>query len=66
MGHPEPYDLRYVAIGNQDCGKKNYRGGQNFAFVAFNEYIFCSIRMMKLKTHNNSLFLLKLILGLIS
>ncbi|KAL3534085.1 hypothetical protein ACH5RR_002546 [Cinchona calisaya] len=26
MGHPEPYDLRYVAVGNQNCGKKNYRG----------------------------------------
>ncbi|KAE8683541.1 Alpha-L-arabinofuranosidase 2 [Hibiscus syriacus] len=26
MGHPEPYDLRYVAVGNEDCGKKNYQG----------------------------------------
>ncbi|KAI6696968.1 hypothetical protein NL676_017087 [Syzygium grande] len=26
MGHPEPFDLRYVAIGNEDCHKKNYRG----------------------------------------
>ncbi|XP_044468440.1 alpha-L-arabinofuranosidase 1-like [Mangifera indica] len=26
LGHPEPFDLRYVAIGNEDCGKKNYRG----------------------------------------
>lgn len=26
MGHPEPFDLRYVAVGNEDCGKKNYRG----------------------------------------
>ncbi|CAA3003564.1 alpha-L-arabinofuranosidase 1-like [Olea europaea subsp. europaea] len=26
MGHPETFDLRYVAVGNQDCGKKNYRG----------------------------------------
>ncbi|MBA0642853.1 hypothetical protein Goklo_027190, partial [Gossypium klotzschianum] len=26
MGHPEPFDLKYVAIGNEDCGKKNYRG----------------------------------------
>ncbi|KAL6272217.1 hypothetical protein ACE6H2_022909 [Prunus campanulata] len=24
MGHPEPFDLRYVAVGNEDCGKKNY------------------------------------------
>uniref|UniRef100_A0A5B6YMF0 non-reducing end alpha-L-arabinofuranosidase n=1 Tax=Davidia involucrata TaxID=16924 RepID=A0A5B6YMF0_DAVIN len=26
MGHPDPFDLRYVAIGNEDCWKKNYRG----------------------------------------
>lgn len=26
MGHTEPFDLRYVAVGNQDCGNKNYRG----------------------------------------
>ncbi|XP_057461130.1 alpha-L-arabinofuranosidase 1-like isoform X2 [Actinidia eriantha] len=26
MGHPEPFHLRYVAVGNEDCGKKNYRG----------------------------------------
>lgn len=26
MGHPEPFDLRYVAIGNEDCGKRNYLG----------------------------------------
>ncbi|TKY62770.1 Alpha-L-arabinofuranosidase 1 [Spatholobus suberectus] len=26
MGHPEPFDLRYVAVGNEDCGAKNYRG----------------------------------------
>ncbi|XP_052175278.1 alpha-L-arabinofuranosidase 1-like isoform X2 [Diospyros lotus] len=26
MGHPEPFDLRYVAVGNEDCSKKNYRG----------------------------------------
>ncbi|XP_048137552.1 alpha-L-arabinofuranosidase 1-like isoform X2 [Rhodamnia argentea] len=26
MGHPEPFDLRYVAVGNQDCWKKNYQG----------------------------------------
>ncbi|KAH7522553.1 hypothetical protein FEM48_Zijuj07G0150800 [Ziziphus jujuba var. spinosa] len=26
MGHPEPFDLRYVAIGNEDCSTKNYRG----------------------------------------
>ncbi|XP_068340593.1 alpha-L-arabinofuranosidase 1-like [Pyrus communis] len=26
MGHPEPFDLRYVAIGNEDCQKTNYLG----------------------------------------
>lgn len=26
LGHPEPFDLRYVAIGNEDCGKYNYQG----------------------------------------
>ncbi|KAJ6408442.1 hypothetical protein OIU84_011705 [Salix udensis] len=26
MGHPEPFDLKYVAVGNEDCRKKNYRG----------------------------------------
>lgn len=25
MGHPEPFDLKYVAIGNEDCGKRFYR-----------------------------------------
>ncbi|GKV28989.1 hypothetical protein SLEP1_g37973 [Rubroshorea leprosula] len=26
MGHPKPFNLKYVAVGNEDCGKKNYRG----------------------------------------
>ena len=26
MGHPEPFPVKYVAIGNEDCGKKIYRG----------------------------------------
>lgn len=26
MGHPDPFNLKYVAIGNEDCGKKYYRG----------------------------------------
>lgn len=26
MGHAEPFELKYVAVGNEDCGKKNYRG----------------------------------------
>ena len=38
MGHPEPFDLRYVAIGNEDCGKKNYRGFYLFVI----DFIFLS------------------------
>ncbi|CAN8298135.1 unnamed protein product [Cochlearia groenlandica] len=26
MGHPEPFELKYVAVGNEDCGKTYYRG----------------------------------------
>ncbi|WOL17114.1 alpha-L-arabinofuranosidase 1 [Canna indica] len=26
LGHPEPFTLEYVAVGNEDCWKKNYRG----------------------------------------
>ncbi|CAM0950366.1 unnamed protein product [Alopecurus aequalis] len=26
MGHPDPFPVKHVAIGNEDCGKKNYRG----------------------------------------
>lgn len=26
MGHPDPFNLKYVAIGNEDCGKQYYRG----------------------------------------
>lgn len=26
MGHPEPFELKYVAVGNEDCGKKYYLG----------------------------------------
>nr|GEY70049.1 alpha-L-arabinofuranosidase 1-like [Tanacetum cinerariifolium] len=25
VGHPEPFDLKYVTIGNEDCGKPYYR-----------------------------------------
>lgn len=30
MGHPEPFDLKYVAIGNEDCGKSKYRGRHTY------------------------------------
>jgi alpha-L-arabinofuranosidase len=26
MGHSEPFPVKYVAIGNEDCGKTFYRG----------------------------------------
>ena len=26
MGHPEPFDLRFVAVGNEECDKLNYQG----------------------------------------
>ncbi|XXG41149.1 hypothetical protein AAC387_Pa01g1679 [Persea americana] len=26
MGHPEPFQLTHIAIGNEDCGKKHYLG----------------------------------------
>ena len=26
MGHPKPFGLKYVAVGNEDCGKKYYKG----------------------------------------
>ncbi|KAK7396086.1 hypothetical protein VNO78_16833 [Psophocarpus tetragonolobus] len=26
MGHPKPFDLRYVAVGNEDCNYANYQG----------------------------------------
>lgn len=33
MGHPEPFPVKYVAIGNEDCGKENYRGKISTAFI---------------------------------
>jgi len=35
MGHPEPFNLKYVAVGNEDCGKKNYRGMHVFLMYFF-------------------------------
>lgn len=31
LGHPEPFKLKMVAIGNEDCDKPNYQGN----YVAF-------------------------------
>lgn len=33
LGHPEPFDLKYVAVGNEDCGKKYYLGGIFFLLI---------------------------------
>lgn len=34
MGHPEPFPVKYVAIGNEDCGKKFYRGNfVNYSYI---------------------------------
>ncbi|CAO2831511.1 unnamed protein product [Amaranthus hypochondriacus] len=34
MGHPEPFELKYIAIGNEDCGKPYYRGNYLKFFTA--------------------------------
>lgn len=34
IGHPEPFDLRYVAIGKEDCDKTQYHGMQTLLFLA--------------------------------
>jgi len=30
MGHPAPFQLEYVAIGNEDCYKPYYKGKELF------------------------------------
>ena len=35
MGHPEPFDLRYVAIGNEYGGNKNYQRSACLSMLAF-------------------------------
>lgn len=34
MGHPEPFVLKYIAVGNEDCGKPYYRGNYLKFFAA--------------------------------
>ncbi|CAN1143315.1 Alpha-L-arabinofuranosidase 2 [Linum perenne] len=34
MGHPKPFDLRYVAVGNEDCFLPHYRGNYLKFFYA--------------------------------
>jgi len=33
MGHPDPFDLRIVAIGNEECAMSKYRGIYISAFL---------------------------------
>ncbi|EPS67800.1 hypothetical protein M569_06973, partial [Genlisea aurea] len=37
LGHPEPFDLRYVAVGNEDCNKPNYLGNYLKFYTAIRE-----------------------------
>lgn len=37
MGHPEPFQLNYVSLGNQDCWKKQYIG----THFALSFFFFC-------------------------
>lgn len=40
MGHPEPFDLRIVAIGNEECGMPKYQGMLSLFDFFFCKYIF--------------------------
>ncbi|KAJ7551122.1 hypothetical protein O6H91_07G135700 [Diphasiastrum complanatum] len=37
MGHPDPFELYYIAIGNEDCGKRYYRDNYMVFFDAIKE-----------------------------
>ena len=35
MGHPKPFPVKYVAIGNEDCERKFYKGKlMEYFFIA--------------------------------
>lgn len=38
MGHPKPFNLKYVAIGNEDCYKKNYYGNYMAFYKAIKKF----------------------------
>lgn len=38
MGHPKPFDLQYVAIGNEDCDMYNYLGNYLKFYDAIKHY----------------------------
>lgn len=33
MGHPEPFPLYYVSIGNQECSRRYYKGFKKIMFL---------------------------------
>ena len=35
MGHPEPFHIDYLAIGNEDCGKAQYAANYAIFYRAF-------------------------------
>ncbi|KAL7586771.1 hypothetical protein Lser_V15G40941 [Lactuca serriola] len=45
MGHPKPFDLKYVAIGNEDCWLKNYRANY-LQFYAVIQKAYPDIKMI--------------------
>jgi len=44
MGHPEPFDLRIVAIGNEECGMPKYQG-----MLSLFDFFFVNIFLGSLK-----------------
>ncbi|GAB2223805.1 hypothetical protein Droror1_Dr00004546 [Drosera rotundifolia] len=38
MGHPESFDLKYIAVGNEDCGHANYNGNYLKFYNAIKQY----------------------------
>ena len=54
MGHPEPFPVKYVAIGNEDCGKKFYRGKffNYICIVSFVEF-FSRISLVEFKSRRS-------------
>ncbi|KAJ7541554.1 hypothetical protein O6H91_10G064800 [Diphasiastrum complanatum] len=52
MGHPDPFQLHYIAVGNGDCGRTYYRGN----YLAFYNAIKASYPDMKLITNCDGLW----------
>lgn len=47
MGHPKPFPVKYVAIGNEDCERKFYRGKMTGTFLSHLFYSQCLCRKFK-------------------